>query len=59
MLPTPRGREVLIMGRQVFADLEREWAQAVGVERVAQLRETIEEIHALQSAGVASGSRGA
>ena len=47
------------MGRQVFADLEHEWAQAVGVERVTQLRETLEEIHALQSAGVASGSGGA
>ncbi len=49
VLPTPRGREALIMGRQVFADLEREWAEAIGVERVAGLRETLQEIHTLQA----------
>jgi DNA-binding MarR family transcriptional regulator len=48
VVPTPRGREALILGRQVFADLEREWAAAIGVERVAKLRETLQEIHTLQ-----------
>jgi DNA-binding MarR family transcriptional regulator len=50
VLPTPRGREALLLGREVFADLEREWAAAIGFERVAALRDTLERIHALQSA---------
>lgn len=50
VVPTPRGREALILGRQVFADLEREWAEALGTERVEGLRETLREIHALQVA---------
>jgi hypothetical protein len=51
VVPTPRGREVLILvGRQIFADLEREWAEVIGEDRVAALRETLEEIHALQTA---------
>ncbi len=50
VIPTSLGREVLILGRQIFADLEREWAEAVGEDRVAALRETLEEIHALQAA---------
>jgi DNA-binding MarR family transcriptional regulator len=50
VVPTPRGREALILGRQVFADLEREWEEAIGVERVRGLRETLQEIHALQVA---------
>jgi DNA-binding MarR family transcriptional regulator len=53
IVPTPRGREALILGRQVFADLEREWAEAIGVERVAGLRETLQEIHTLQTARTA------
>jgi DNA-binding MarR family transcriptional regulator len=48
VVPTQRGREALVLGRQVFADIEREWAEAIGVERVAGLRETLQEIHALQ-----------
>lgn len=50
VVPTSRGREALILGRQVFADLEREWEEAIGVERVRGLRETLQEIHALQVA---------
>jgi DNA-binding MarR family transcriptional regulator len=52
VLPTPRGREVLILGRQIFADLEREWAETIGDSRVAALRETLEEIHTLQTTPV-------
>jgi DNA-binding MarR family transcriptional regulator len=51
IVPTPRGREVLVLGRRAFAEIEREWAVAVGVERVAALRATLEDIHALQLAG--------
>lgn len=58
VVPTPRGREALILGRQVFADLEREWAEAIGAERVAGLRETLQEIHALQAARGASPTAG-
>ncbi|HEY3829641.1 MAG TPA: MarR family winged helix-turn-helix transcriptional regulator [Solirubrobacteraceae bacterium] len=50
VVPTARGREVLLLGSQVFAELEREWAEAVGEDRVAALRDTLEEIHALQTA---------
>ena len=50
VVPTPRGREALILGRQVFADLEREWEEAIGAQRVRGLRETLQEIHALQVA---------
>jgi DNA-binding MarR family transcriptional regulator len=50
VVPTSRGREALILGRQIFAEIEREWAEAIGVERVAGLRETLQEIHALQVA---------
>ncbi len=53
VVPTPQGREALILGRQVFADLEREWAEAIGAERVTGLRETLEEIHTLQATRVA------
>jgi DNA-binding MarR family transcriptional regulator len=48
IVPTPRGREALLLGRRIFADLEREWAEAIGEERVAALRDTLEEIHELQ-----------
>jgi DNA-binding MarR family transcriptional regulator len=32
IVPTPLGREALLLGRQIFADLEREWAEAIGEE---------------------------
>jgi DNA-binding MarR family transcriptional regulator len=48
IVPTARGREVLVLGRQAFAEIERDWAATIGVERVAALRTTLEEIHALQ-----------
>jgi DNA-binding MarR family transcriptional regulator len=48
VVPTPRGREALILGRQIFLDLEREWAEAIGEDRITALRETLEDIHALQ-----------
>jgi DNA-binding MarR family transcriptional regulator len=48
IVPTPRGREALLLGREIFAEVEREWAAALGVERVTALRETLREIYALQ-----------
>jgi DNA-binding MarR family transcriptional regulator len=54
VVPTRRGREALILGRQIFADLEREWAEAIGEERVMALHETLEEIHELQTSSTAS-----
>lgn len=50
IVPTARGREALLLGRQIFADLEREWAAALGEDRISELRETLEQIHELQSA---------
>ncbi len=50
IVPTPRGREALLLGRAIFAELEREWAEAIGGERIAALRETLEQINALQHA---------
>ena len=49
VVPTPRGREALILSRQVFADLEREWAEAFGAERVAGLCDTLSEIHQFET----------
>lgn len=49
IMPTPRGREALLLGRQIFADIEREWADAVGEDRVSALRETLEQIDALHA----------
>ncbi len=49
IVPTARGREMLLLGREIFAELECEWADAVGEDRVIALRETLEEIHALQT----------
>lgn len=51
IVPTKRGREVLILGRRAFEEIEHEWAQTIGVERLAALRETLDEIHALQTRG--------
>ena len=50
IVPTPRGREALLLGRRIFAEIEREWAEAVGEDRVIALRETLEDIDAFQAA---------
>ncbi len=56
IVPTARGREMLLLGREIFAELEREWADAVGEDQVIALRETLEQIHALQTLRGASVS---
>lgn len=43
---TTRGREAYIVGRQLIDELEREWAQRYGEERLAALRETLETVTA-------------
>jgi DNA-binding MarR family transcriptional regulator len=58
IVPTARGREVLVLGRRAFGEIERDWAQAIGVERVAALRETLEAIDALQRARAGTRAAG-
>jgi DNA-binding MarR family transcriptional regulator len=43
---TPRGREVQALGRRLIAEVERDWAERYGEERVAALREALEAITA-------------
>jgi DNA-binding MarR family transcriptional regulator len=43
---TPRGVEAALTGRRLFAEIENEWAERYGEERVASLRECVEEIAA-------------
>ena len=43
---TDRGREAQAIGRGLIDDLEREWAERYGDERVAALREALEAITA-------------
>jgi DNA-binding MarR family transcriptional regulator len=51
IVPTERGRDALLLGRRILADLEGEWAEAIGGGRVTALRETLEQIHELQMRG--------
>jgi DNA-binding MarR family transcriptional regulator len=41
-----RGREAQALALRSFADIEREWAERVGQERMAILREVLEELTA-------------
>ncbi len=43
---TERGREAQAVGRLLIADIEREWAQRYGEERVADLRDVLEAVAA-------------
>jgi DNA-binding MarR family transcriptional regulator len=43
---TERGREAQAIGRQLIDDVEREWAERYGEERVAALRDALEAITA-------------
>jgi DNA-binding MarR family transcriptional regulator len=43
---TERGREARAIGRRFIDDIEREWAERYGEERVAALREALEAITA-------------
>jgi len=43
---TERGHEACLTGRRLFAQIESEWAERYGEERIAALRECAEEIAA-------------
>lgn len=43
---TGRGVDAALTGRRLFAEIENEWAERYGEDRVASLRECVEEIAA-------------
>ena len=45
---TPRGREAHATALQTFADLERDWGERIGPERVAALRDALEALTAVE-----------
>jgi DNA-binding MarR family transcriptional regulator len=45
---TKRGMEAQAAAQEIFADIERSWAEQVGERRVAALRETLERIQELE-----------
>jgi DNA-binding MarR family transcriptional regulator len=45
---TPRGVDACLTGRRIFADIESEWADQIGEDLVASLREAAERISALE-----------
>ena len=54
---TQRGVDAALTGRRLFAEIENDWAARYGEERVASLRECVEEI-AAGYLGAASGGLG-
>ena len=44
---TERGGDARAVGRSALEDVERRWAEELGEERVAAMRETLEEIYEL------------
>jgi DNA-binding MarR family transcriptional regulator len=45
---TPRGLEAVVTGRRLFAEIEREWADQLGEDLLAGLREAAEKIAAAE-----------
>jgi DNA-binding MarR family transcriptional regulator len=45
---TERGRDAQAVGRGLIDDIEREWAERFGTERIAALREALEAVTAEQ-----------
>ena len=45
---TERGREAQALGREIIDEIEEEWAERFGAERVAALRDALEAITAEQ-----------
>ena len=43
---TPKGREAYFLGRRLIDELEHDWAERFGEDRVAALREVLEAVHA-------------
>jgi DNA-binding MarR family transcriptional regulator len=58
---TERGREAALTGRRLFAEIEDEWAERFGEERIAEMRAAAEEIaesyRGAQALGSAEGAR--
>ncbi len=54
---TPRGLEACLTGRRIFAQIEREWAEQLGEELIAGLREAAERIASAEREAVAAGRR--
>jgi DNA-binding MarR family transcriptional regulator len=46
---TERGEEAQAFGLRLFAEVEKRWADRYGAERIASLRETLEEITAAEA----------
>jgi DNA-binding MarR family transcriptional regulator len=53
---TPRGLEAVVTGRRVFAEIEREWAEQLGEELLAGLREAAERIAAAERGADQAGT---
>ncbi|HTU84873.1 MAG TPA: MarR family transcriptional regulator [Solirubrobacteraceae bacterium] len=49
---TERGREAQALGFQIIGELEEEWAERFGAERIAALRDALEAITAERLEGV-------
>ena len=45
---TPSGLDACLTGRRIFAEIEREWAEELGEELIAELREAAERIAAAE-----------
>ena len=43
---TERGHAALVVGRGLIDDIERDWAEQFGEERIAALRDALEEVTA-------------
>ena len=41
---TERGREAYVLGRQLIDDIERDWAERYGEDRISALREALEAV---------------
>jgi DNA-binding MarR family transcriptional regulator len=52
---TERGREAMALGRGIIDEIEREWAERYGAERVAALREALEAVTAERLGAVPVG----
>lgn len=50
---TPKGRDACLTGRRLFAEIEREWAEQLGEDLLAGLREAAERIAAAERDGSA------
>jgi DNA-binding MarR family transcriptional regulator len=46
---TERGEEAQAHGLRLFSEIEQRWAERFGAERIAALRETLEEITAVEA----------